>query len=144
MSMESEEGRQIVASLAHRVGTTADIAQIADGIVTTLQDINATLIPIIGPKGVAALYRRSLYLCTSLHPRLAGTYESLVVAMDLMELKSLLVQQNQADAIFFGEELLKAFFELLATLIGPSLTARLLRAVWENSLSDTSAQDISP
>jgi hypothetical protein len=144
MSMESEEGRQIVASLAHRVGNTADIAQIADGIVTTLQDINATLIPIIGPKGVAALYRRSLYLCTSLHPRLAGTYESLVIAMDLMELKSLLVQQNQADAIFFGEELLTAFYELLATLIGPSLTARLLRAVWENSLSDTSAQDISP
>lgn len=143
MSMESEEGRQIVASLAHRVGNTADIAHVADAIVTTLQDINATLIPIIGPKGVAALYRRSLYLCTSTHPRLAGTYESLVVAMDLIELKSLLVQQNQADAIFFGEELLKAFYELLATLIGPLLTARLLRAVWENYLSVTPAQDTS-
>lgn len=143
MTTESEEGRQIVASLAHRVGNTADIALIANGIVTTLQDINTTLIPIVGPKGVAALYRRSLYLCTSLHPRLAGTYESPVNAMDLMELKSLLVQQSPADALFFGEELLKAFYELLATLIGPSLTARLLRAVWENSLSDTSAQDIS-
>lgn len=144
MSTESEEGRQIVASLAHRVGHTADIAQVADAIVRTLQDINAVLIPVVGPKGVAALYRRSLYVCTSLHPCLANTYESLVVAMDLVELKSLLVQQNQADAIFFGEELLKAFYELLATLIGPSLTARLLRVVWENSLSTTPAQDTSP
>lgn len=144
MSMESEEGRQIVASLARRVGNTTDIEHVADGIVATLQDVNTTLIPIIGPKGVAALHRRSLHLCTSLHPRLAGTYESLVVAMDLIELKSLLIQQTPADALFFGAQLIKAFDELLATLIGPSLTARLLRAVWENSSSDTSAQDISP
>jgi hypothetical protein len=144
MSTESEEGRQIVASLAHRVGNTVDSAHIADAIVRTLQDINAVLIPVVGPKGVAALYRRSLYVCTSSHARLANTYESLVIAMDLVELKSLLVLQNRADALFFGEELLKAFYELLATLIGPSLTARLLRVVWENSLSTTPAQDISP
>jgi hypothetical protein len=144
MSTESEEGRQIVASLAQRVGNTADISHVADAIVRTLQDINAVLIPVVGPKGVAALYRRSLYVCTSTHPRLAHTYESLVVAMDLVELKSLLVRQNQADAIYFGEELLKAFYELLATLIGPSLTARLLRAVWENSSSITPAQETLP
>jgi hypothetical protein len=144
MSMESEEGRRIVAALAHRVGDNADSAQIADGIIATLQDIDATLVPIVGPKGVAALHRRSLQICTTLHPRLAGPYERLSGGMELVELHSLLVQQPPADALFFGEALLNAFYTLLATLIGPSLTARLLGAVWENSLSDTSAQDISP
>jgi hypothetical protein len=40
--------------------------------------------------------------------------------------------------------LLTTFYELLTTLIGPSLTARLLRDVWGSSLSDTPSQEISP
>lgn len=144
MSTESEESRQIVASLAHRVGNDADAAHIADAIVATLQEMDAALTPIIGHQGVAALYRRSLYLSTSTHPRLAGTHASVQTAMDLIELKSVLVLQSSTDASLFGEELLKTFYELLTTLVGPSLTARLLRSVWENSLSGTPAQDTSP
>ena len=144
MSTDSEESRQIVASLAHRAGNNADPAQIADAIVATLQEMDAALTPIIGQQGVAALYRRSLYLCTSTHPRLAGTYESVRAAMDLTELKSVLVQQSSAEASLFGEELLKTFYELLTTLVGPSLTERLLRSVWKNSLSGTPVQDTLP
>jgi hypothetical protein len=145
MPTDSEESRQIVASLAHRIGQNADIAQVADAIVATLQEMDTDLTPILGQQGVAALYRRSLLLCISAHPRLAGTYQSVQVALDLTALKSVLVQQSEVEAMFFGEELLKTFYELLTTLIGPSLTARLLRrAVWENSLSGTPAQDTSP
>ncbi|ANI54767.1 hypothetical protein PDR5_30370 [Pseudomonas sp. DR 5-09] len=46
--------------------------------------------------------------------------------------------------MLFGEVMLTTFYELLTTLIGPSLTARLLRDVWKPSLSDTSAQENSP
>lgn len=144
MTAQSEESRQIVASLAHRVGPNADIARIAQALVTTLQDMGAALTPIIGQQGVVALYRRSIHLCASNHPRLAGTYDSVQSTLDLIALKSVLVEQSETDALFFGEVLLTTFYELLTTLIGPSLTARLLRDVWGPSLSDTPSQEISP
>ncbi|MEO4012591.1 hypothetical protein ACIQU2_25615 [Pseudomonas sp. NPDC098740] len=144
MSTLSEESRQIVASLVHRVGPNADIATVAQAIASILQDMDAALTPIIGQPGVVALYRRSLHLCASRHPRLAGTYESVQASLDLTSLKSVLVEQSETDALFFGELLLTTFYELLTTLIGPSLTARLLRGVWEPSLSDTPSQENSP
>jgi hypothetical protein len=144
MSALSEESRQIVASLAHRVGPDADTARIAQAIVSTLQDMDAALTPIIGQQGVAALYRRSLHLCASRHPRLAGTCDGVQAAPDPTALESVLIEQSEADAWFFGEALLMTYYELLTTLIGPSLTARLLRGVWEPSLSDTPSQEISP
>ncbi|WP_250548239.1 hypothetical protein [Pseudomonas hormoni] len=142
--MESEGGRQIVASLAHRVGANAEITRIAKAIVSTLQDMSAALTPIIGQQGVVALYRRSLHLCASTHPRLAGIYNRVQTALDLINLNSVLVEQSEVDALFFGEVLLTTFYELLTTLIGPSLSARLLRDVWDNSLSAPPEQETSP
>lgn len=144
MSTLSEESRQIVASLAHRVGPNADTAKTAQAIVSTLQDMDAALTPIIGQQGVVALYRRSLHLCASTHPPLVSTCDKVPSGMDLTALTSVLVEQSEADALFFGEVLLTTFYELLTTLIGPSLTARLLRDVWEPSLSDTPSQENSP
>ncbi|MET0776837.1 MAG: hypothetical protein ABWZ65_15330 [Pseudomonas mandelii] len=144
MSTQSEESRQIVASLAHRVGPDADIARIAQAIISTLRDMEVVLTPIIGQQGVAALYRRSLHLCASAHPRLASTRDKVPAGMDLTALKSVIVEQSDVDALFFGEVLLTTFYELLTTLIGPSLTARLLRGMWEPSLSDTPSQENSP
>lgn len=46
-----EESRHIVASLALRIGPTADTARIAETIVSVLQDIDAALTPIIGHQG---------------------------------------------------------------------------------------------
>lgn len=147
MSTESEEGRRIVASLALRVKHVADIDRVADVIITMLRDTDASLVPIIGPKGVAALYRRSLHLSTSLHPCLLDTYIPLADPLDLIDLidlKAILIQQNRNDAIFFGEELLKALYELLATLIGSSLSRRLVLDVWDNDLSAPLSQETSP
>lgn len=144
MSTLSEESRQILASLTHRVGPNADIATTAQAITSILQNMDTALTPIIGQQGVAALYRRSLHLCAANHPRLAGTYDSVQASLDLTALKSVLVEQSEADALFYGEVLLTTFYELLTTLIGPSLTARLLRGVWEPSLSDTPSQENSP
>lgn len=144
MSTLSEESRQIVASLAHRVGPNADIARIAQAIISTLRDMDVALTPIIGQQGVAALYRRSLHLCASTHPRLARTYDRVPPGMDLTALKSVIVEQSDTDALFFGEVLLTTFYELLTTLIGPSLTERLLRGMWEPFLSDTPSQENSP
>ena len=144
MSTLSEESRQIVASLAHRVGPTADIASIAEAIISILQDMDAALTPIIGQQGVMALSRRSLLLSASTHARLAGTYERVQVTPDLIGLKAVLLEQSEADALFFGEVLLTTFYTLLTSLIGRSLTARLLRNVCKPSLSDTPSQENSP
>lgn len=144
MSTLSEESRQIVASLARSVGPEADIASIAQAIVSTLQGMSGALTPIIGEQGVAALYRRSLHLCTSAHPRLAGLYDGLQGELNLTALKSVLIEQSPAEALFFGEVMLTTFYELLTTLIGPSLTARLLSGVWEPFLSDPPSQEHAP
>jgi len=141
MSPETGASQKISAALAHRVGSLVDNFQIADAIISMFEDIDATLTPIIGPKGVAALYRRSLFLCTSTHPDYAERYKGLAAAMNLTQLRSLLSEQEKPDAVMFGEQLLKTFYELLATLIGRSLAARLLLDVWGNFLSGPAPQD---
>ncbi|MHB1203526.1 MAG: hypothetical protein ACYCZC_10355 [Acidithiobacillus sp.] len=142
--MESQESRRLEASLTHSVEKDADAAQIADAMISTWQGINAALCPIIGQRGVDALYLRSLYLIGPAYPWLAGRHEGVHPAMDLVALKSLLAQQSSATALAGGGALLQTFYELLDSLIGPSLTERLLRSVWANSLSGLPAQDTSP
>jgi len=142
--MESQESRRIAAPLAHRVGEDADAAQIAEAVVATWQEVDAALTPIIGQRGVAALYKRSLYLTGAAQPWLAGTHKGVPTAMDLAALKSVLAQQSSANAAAGGGALLQTFYELLTSLVGPSLTERLLRPVWANSLSGRPAQDTTP
>lgn len=143
MFAKSEAGQRIAASLAHRVNGSAEGFQVAEAITSMFEDINIALTPIIGPKGVAALHRRSLQLCVTKHLPLGDSYKMLVEDMDLKKLKALLAEHSTADALFFGEEVLKIFYELLATLIGQSLAARLLLDVWEQSFSGPPAQEIS-
>lgn len=106
MSALSEESRQIVASLAQRVGPAADVESIALAIDSTLQAMDVALTPIIGEQGVAALFRRSLHLCASKHSRLAGICDNVQASSDPTALNSVLVAQSDADALFFGEILL--------------------------------------
>lgn len=144
MSALNEESRQIIAALAQRVGPNADSAKIAQVIVSFLQAMEAALTPIIGPQGVAALYRRSLQLCASRHPRVAHISDRVQASLDLNALDSQLATESEADALYFGEVMLTTFHDLLASLIGLSLTSRLLHDVWKPYLSDTSAQENSP
>ena len=129
---------------ATRAPKDAEPSQIADAIASTLQAIDAALRPIIGERGVAALYSRSLYLTSPSHPWLAGMHEGVQTAMDLAALKSVLAQQSSDHAAAAGSALLQTFYDLLASLIGSSLTERLLHSVAVNSLSDPLADDASP
>ena len=142
--MISQEDRGIAAALAHRIGEDASAAQIAEAIVSTWQGIEAALSPVIGKRGVAALYERSLHLSGLSHPWLAATRESVQTTMDLPALKSALSQQSSANAAAAGGALLQTVYELLASLIGPSLTERLLDPVWARLSSGLPAQDTTP
>lgn len=145
MTVESPESRQIATVLAHRIEQGADGAQIADILISILQEIDAVLCPIIGKGGVAALYKRSLYLTGPSHPWLAANHEGVPMTMDLQDLKSVFGQQSSAPIVAAGGTvLLQTFYELLSSLVGPSLTERIFRSVWANSSSGPTTQDTSP
>lgn len=142
--MAHPESRQIGVTLAEQVGEGADAARVADHVVAVWQQVEEALTPIIGQRGVAALYKRSLYLVAQEHPWLARLREADPPAVDAAALRSALAQQDAAAAAAGGGALLQTFHELLASLVGPSLTGRLLAAAWALPTSGPSAQDISP
>jgi hypothetical protein len=126
------------------VAQDADSAQIVSSTVTTWQKIDAALCPIIGRGGVAALYKRSLYLTAPRYRWLGNANAGTRTTIDLTALQALLEQQSSADAAAASNALLQTFHTLLASLIGPALTERLLRPVWVASSYDIPAQDTSP
>jgi len=121
----------------------ASAAQIADAMVATWDEIDAALTPIIGSKAVVALYKRSLYLTGRTHPWLAGTHEG-AQALDLAALKPVVARQSSAEAALGSRALLQTFNQLLGSLIGPSLTERLLRSALANASSGPPVQDTPP
>ena len=100
--------------------------------------------PIIGHSGVGMLYKRSLHLVSPAHPCLAGMPEGEQATIDFGSLRSALMGQTSANGAAAGGALLQTVYELLTSLIGPSLTERLLRPVWAKFPSGPPAQDTSP
>jgi len=143
MPLKRQESRPWPAPLAGRVSDGADAEQVAEAIVAIWLEIDQALHPIIGHRGVAALYNRSLHLTAVAYPWLAIDQPAVPAAVDPSGLRSALVQQSAAEAAAGGSALLLTFHELLASLVGAPLTDRLLRSVWTPSSPGTPAQDTS-
>lgn len=141
MSPESQEGRRWPAPLGHRLGADADVGQVVDTILAVWQEIDLALAPIVGHRGVAALYNCSLKLAAVAHLWLAGASSGMLAAFDPPALKAALVQQTAAQAAAGGNALFETFRDLLASLVGAALTERLLRSVWTPSSGAAPAQD---
>jgi len=141
--MEIQEGRPWPAPLAGRVTDDASAEQIADAIAALWQEIDQSLHPIIGHRGVAALYNRSLLLTTADYPWLAIGHQGSAASVDPSALKAALAQQAAAEAATGGIALFQSFHDLLASLVGASLTDRLLHSVWARSAGASPAQDTS-
>jgi hypothetical protein len=139
---DGEEIRRISASLARRGDADATAAQIAQTVFIKCQAIEAALAPIIGLRGVTALHRRSLHLAGRSHPWLAGKPLSEPASDDLGILKTLLSRQTSSDAALGGAAFLQAFYDLLSSLVGPSLTERLLRSIWIDFMGARPSQDL--
>ena len=90
------------------------------------------------------LYKRCLHIIAPAHPWLAGTHEGEQATVDLAALRSAFAQQSSTTAAAAGGAFLQTFNELLSSLIGPSLTERLLRPAWAHFSSGPPAQDTSP
>lgn len=133
----------IEAALIELVAQGQSSAQIADAAVLTWNALHSALAPVIGARGVQALYRRSLYLTRDNHSCFDDGREAGEPG-DFVGLRAALAQQTTAVAAAGHAALLHNFLGLLTNLIGESLTERLLRSVWVNLPGGHAAQDIAP
>lgn len=132
--MDSHEGPLFAAALEQQVRSGASATQIAAAVTAAWRYAEQCLTPVIGRQGVAALYKRSLLLTGRSCAGLAGLHEGVGAnSVDLTTLTSALAVQKSAEAAQAGGELLQTFYGLVASLIGPSLTHRLLRFMWQTS-----------
>ncbi len=133
----------IRTSAARLLESGADPEQIADTAVATWLGVSAALSPIIGEGGVAALYKRSVYLRRMDYPWLEAAQGVDFASDQYACLRASLSQQTSSNAAAANAVLLQTFHDLLADLIGGSLTERLLRSVLADSSSGDAVQDTS-
>ncbi|MES2717055.1 MAG: hypothetical protein V4795_14895 [Pseudomonadota bacterium] len=148
MRPDTSSRRRATAPLAHRIADDSTAAEIAAACAAIWLEVHAALSPIIGPRGVAALGQRSLHLASVEHPWLAARQPGGPAGLDAALLVALLAQASSNDeAAAAGSSFLQTFRALLSSLIGSSLTERLLRSVWgppDTALNSPTAQDPTP
>ena len=142
--MEQQDSPGLRLNLERFRATGADVLHIADAVVSSWQEIQLAIAPVIGARGVAALYERSLHLTGAQHPWMVNASEPTKLEMNLPALKTLLLQQDCATAAAGGMAHLQKFYEVLSSLIGPSLSDGLLRFIWEKSTNGPTALDNTP
>ncbi len=130
--------------MAVRVGPGSEPKDAVRAVLTLCGEIERALAPVVGPHGVAALYRRSLFLTAQAHAELADLHQSVDTLMDLTDLRVRLESLPPGQAQILGVALLQTFQDLLESLVGSSLTERLLRSLWDRPLSDPPAPEPTP
>lgn len=131
----------MMQSMFVRQSAGADALRIAEMAVAIWKDISIALSPIIGQPGVVALFKRSIHLTHSAHPFLAAVLEDKTEPDEFIAMQGVLAQQASATAVAANVALLLSFQDLLTSLIGLSLTERLLLPVWEKPSSGPAVQD---
>jgi hypothetical protein len=104
--------------------------RIADAALAIWGAIDAALSPILGQRGIAALYQRSLHLVRAEHSWLAAAHDAESMPQSMGALHRSLSRQSGPNAAAATGALLQAFHDLVTNLIGLSLAERLLRPVW--------------
>lgn len=87
--------------------------------------------PLIGMRGLQVLYLHSLRLTSRIHPCLTAA-DTGPDETAFERLKTLLADCGPREALAAANALLINFIELLATLIGESLTEQLLLKAWQD------------
>jgi hypothetical protein len=92
--------------------------------------VTVQLAPVIGARGLDLLFSRALQQTSAAFPWLAVAVDRGGSASPLPSLMVCLAGQHTSTAAEASYTLLLTFTELLAKLIGESLTTRLLAPVW--------------
>ena len=117
-------------TLAQGAGEALDANVIAEATLSAWRQVVARLAPVIGAHGVDVLFSRSLHVTSKTFPWLVMVQNGGNSAAQLVSLKACLADRESTAAAEASYALLVNFTELLATLIGTSLTERLLTPVW--------------
>jgi hypothetical protein len=117
---------------------------VAAAVAATWAEIDDLLNPIIGRRGVAALYNRSLHLSEREHTWLGEGHAGSLAALNTEALQRALSLRPPMAAAQAAAAQLQSFHDLLSSLVGPSLTKHLLGSVWASAPGDTVAQDTPP
>lgn len=128
----------IVQKILVQPGNSMDAKAQAASVAETWRRMAASLAPIIGVKGVHALYMRSLYLSGAVYPCLAQVEP--VADAPFAELELQLAACDLDVAIAAANTLFVNFIELLAASIGESLTEQLLRTACQNVAASAQAR----
>jgi hypothetical protein len=124
-----------MASFYPAVNSSIHSAQIANIATATWLNIYIALSPIIGQKGVAAIYKRSLSLARRDYPWLMYAQECTRSAGDFTSLRTTLARQPIRVASAAHRSLLGVFYNLVRHLIGNELTEKLLQHVRDHDLN---------
>jgi len=129
--------------LARLAAGGADVQQIAGHAAQIWRSVDAALSPIIGQRGVAALFRRSMLLASEAHVSLATALDDADALGGMAAFRATLERQSSAEAIATNGAVLQVFLDLLASLIGESLTDRLLQSLREGPPGGGAAREQS-
>ena len=139
--MNSPAPPPIIDFLSRSATGGASAGQMGEMIVSAWQQVDAALAPVIGQRGVTALYQRSLHLAGGTHASLRSLQAGGLDAMNLDALGAALAHLDSAQAAAAGGALLVAFHGLVGSLIGAALSGQLLRGVWTQFFGGSPAQD---
>jgi hypothetical protein len=132
MPMESQQGGRWPAPLSTCLND-ADASQVADAAVARWLQIDQALHPIIGHRGVEALFNHSVKHTAASFPWLGHDPQDAVATVDPSVLKAALLLQTADEATAGVDSLFQSLHDLLTSLIGSSLTDQLLRSVRAHS-----------
>lgn len=121
-------------TLTLRSEAPPDASEVAEATLQTWQRMADELVPVLGSHGADVLFGRSLYITSTHFPWLAIIGEHGNSTAQLANLKARLADRETDTAAEASYTLLVTFVELLISLIGESLTERLLAPVWVQRL----------
>ncbi|MEI8267271.1 MAG: hypothetical protein WCI59_16195 [Betaproteobacteria bacterium] len=117
---------------------------VADEVVQLWGRLEGALRPVVGTRGVAALYGRSLQLAAALHPCLAKAESGSWKLMDLTLLRLQLASQTVDEAVQAGLDHLGQFDQLLGSLIGNTVKDQILAPAWAPEVAGPAGAPVTP
>ena len=88
------------------------------------------LIAVVGAGGFKSLYSRSIKISSGRFPWLSVELVTPTYLNEFSRLEARLGLRTSAEAHLASEDLLNVFFDLLASLIGESLTSQIMNSAW--------------
>lgn len=130
--MNPQEARsEAIGHLLDRLaGENPDVHAVVEAMLSTWRQLSTRLVPVIGERGVEAVFSRSLQLTGVAFPWLSVNSDGQGRATPLAGFAASLETREPATAAAASLAFLVIFTHQLDTLIGESLTERLLGLVW--------------